>query len=83
MSITLIERRRYHTAIHVYRDFTIISTQYFYYTVDTTSCVAHNAHCLFVLRVRTTLAKKSLYFRGMQIWNSLNPTHYEARKLVD
>ena len=34
-------------------------------------------------RVRTTLAKSSFYYRGMQIWNSLDPTLYKAKKLSD
>ena len=36
---------------------------------------------LFVcLRVQTTLAKHCFYFRGTQIWNSLNPILYTTRK---
>ena len=55
----------------------------FHYAVDITSRAAQNAHRLFVPRVRTTMAKNSFYFSGTQIWNSLNPTLYTARKLAN
>ena len=63
----------------------MISSSYlndtFHYTVDTNSRVIRNTH-LFVPKVKTTLAM-NFYFRGKQIWNSLNPTLYEVRKLAD
>ena len=83
--MTLAERRRYHAAIQVYRVLHKLSPSYlnatFYYAVDITSCTGWNLYHLFVPRVRTTLAKHSFYFRGTQIWNSLNPTLYTTRKL--
>ena len=53
----------------------------FQYAVDVTSRTGRNLHRLFVPRVRTTLAKYSFYYRGTQIWNSLNPVLYTTRKL--
>ena len=53
----------------------------FNYAVDITLCTGRNIYRLFVLRVQTTLAKHSFYYWGIQIWNSLNPVLYTARKL--
>ena len=52
----------------------------FHYAADITLHTGQNLYHLFVPRVQTTLAKLSFYFRGTQIWNSLNPTLY-TRKL--
>ena len=85
--LTLAERRRYHAAIQVYRVLHKLSPSYlnatFHYAaaVDITLHTSRNLYHLFVPRVRTTLAKHSFYFRGTQIWNSLNPTLYTTRKL--
>ena len=83
--MTLAERRWYHAAIQVYRVLHKLSPSYlnatFHYAVDITSRTGQNLYCLFVPRVRTTLAKHSFYFRGTQIWNPLNPTLYTTRKL--
>ena len=83
--VTLTERRQLHAAIQVYRVLHKLSPSYlhdtFHYTVDITSHTGQNLYCLFVPRVRTTLAKHSFYFRGTQIWNSLNPILYATRKL--
>ena len=83
--LTLAERRRYHAVIQVYRVLHKLSPSYlnatFHYATDITLRTGRNLYRLFVPRVRTTLAKHSFYFRGTQIWNSLNPTLYTARKL--
>ena len=82
---TGIERRRFHAAIQVYRVLHKLSPSYlhdtFHYAVNITSHTGRNLYRLFVPRVRTTLAKHSFYFRGTQIWNSLNPILYAIRKL--
>jgi len=74
VTITLTERQCYHTAIQVYRSLHKIAPSYlhdtFNYAVDITGRVARNAHCLFVSRVRTTLAKNSFYFCRTRVWNS-------------
>jgi len=63
MAITLAQRRCYHTAIQVYRSLHKISPSYlyntFHYAAEITGRDAHNEHCLFVPRVRTSLAKNS------------------------
>ena len=73
--VTLIERRRFHAAIQVYRVLHKLSPSYlhntFHYAVDITSHTGRNLYRLFIPRVRTTLAKHSFYFRGMQIWKSI------------
>ena len=81
VNITLMERRRYHAAVQVYRVLHKLSPPYLNYAIDITSRTARNAHRLFVPRVRTNIAKSSFYFRGTQIWNSLNPTLHAARTL--
>ena len=86
VTITLTERRCYHTTIQVYRSLNKIAPSYlhntFNYAVDISGRAACNPHRLFVPRVRTTLAKSSFYFRGTKIWNSLNPTLYEVKRLA-
>ena len=81
---TLTERRRQpYKFIELYTNFLlhIYMIYSFHYAVEITSRVGRNAHRLFVPRVRTAIAKSSFYFRGTQIWNSLDPTLYIARKL--
>ena len=84
MAITLAERRCYHTVIQVYRS---LHPSYlhntFHYAVELTGSDARNEHCLFVPRVRTSLAKNGFYFRGTKIWNSLDPILYAAKKLTN
>jgi len=41
-----------------------------------------NNHHLFVPRVRTTYGKNSFYYKGTQIWNSLNASIYAATSLA-
>ena len=83
--VTLTECRRFHTAIQIYKILHHLSPPYlhntFHYTIDITGRASGNIHRLFVLRARTTLAKHSFYFRGSQLWNSLNPLLYVTRKL--
>ena len=78
--------KSFHAVIQVYRVLHKLSPSYlhdtFRYAVDITSHTGRrNLYRLFVPRVRTTLAKHSFYFRGTQIWNSLNPILYATRKL--
>ena len=50
----------------------------FKYSTTVTIHVGRNSHCLFVPKVRTTHGKNSLYYKGTQIWNSLNALLYTA-----
>ena len=83
--VTLTERRQFHAAIQVYRVLHKLLPSYlndtFHYAVDITSRIRWNPYRLFVPRVRTSLAKHSVYFWGTQIWNTLNPILYTTRKL--
>ena len=82
---TLVERRRFHIAIMVYKILHLLSPTYlqdtFKYTTTVTSHVGRNSHRLFVLRVRTTYGKNSLFYIGMQVWNSLHASFYTAATL--
>jgi len=73
------------TEIQIYKVLHHLSPPYlhgtFHYAVDITGHASWNIHHLFVLRVQTTLVKYSFYFPGSQLWNTLNPVLYEARKL--
>ena len=53
----------------------------FKYTTTVTSHVDRNSHRLFVPRVRTTYGKNSLFYIGMQVWNSLHASFYTAATL--
>ena len=65
---TLAERRRFHTAIIVYKILHQLSLAYLRatlnYTTTVTSHVGRNSHHLFVTRVHTTYGKNSLYYKG-------------------
>jgi len=81
---TLTERRRFHTAIQIYRVLHHLSPPYLHGTFQYAVVTGHagqNLHRLFVPQVQTTLAKHSFYFRGSQLWNSLNPHLYASRKI--
>ena len=82
---TLAERRRFHTAIIVYKILHQLSPAYlratFNYTTTVTSHVGRNSHRLFAPRIRTTYGKNNLYYKGTQIWNSLNASLYAAATL--
>jgi len=79
--VTLTERRRFHIAIQIYKVLHHLSPPYLHDTFhDAVDITSRNIHRLFVPRVQTTLAKHSFYFRGSQLWNTLNPVLYEARK---
>ena len=83
--VTLTERCRFHAAIQVFRVLHKFSPPYlsnvFQYAADVTLRTGRNCYRLFVPRVRTTIARHSFYYRGVQIWNSLNPALYAARRL--
>ena len=87
VSITLTEQRRYHAVIQVYRTLHKLSPPYlhdsFHYAVDITSHAARNAHRFFPPKVSHHSKKTVFIFCGTQIWNSLNPTLYTARKLAN
>ena len=70
-SVTITEWRRFHAAIQMYKILHKLSP-----AVDITLCTGRNIYRLFVPRVQTTLAKHSFYYRGPQIWNSLNRVLY-------
>ena len=82
---SLVERRRFHTAIMVYRTLHYLSPIYlqdtFNYTTTVTSHVGRNSYRLFVPRVQTNYGKNSLYYIGTQVWNSLHASLYTAATL--
>jgi len=82
---TLAKRRRFHTAIIVYKILHQLSPGYLRatsnYVTTVTSHVGRNIHRLFVPRVRTNYGKNSFYYKGTQIWNSLNASLYAVAML--
>jgi len=83
---TLAERRRFHTATIVYRTLQKLAPSYlrdsFQYAATVTSHIGRNSHRLFVPQVRTSFGKDSFYYKGTQIWNSLNVSIYAATTLA-
>ena len=77
--LTLIERRRFHTAIEIYK---ILIGRSPSYLLDTFK-VGHNVCRLFVPAIRLNNGKRSLYYRGTVIWNSLPTALTEAESLHD
>ena len=74
-SLTLTERRRFHTAIQIFRSLHRLSPPYlhniFQLSKDITGHVSHNINRLFVPRVFTNYGKRSFFYRGALLWNSL------------
>ena len=68
LSFTLIERRRFHAAIQVFRSIHNFSPSYlqniFQYSKDLTGFCGRNVHRLFVPRVSTNYSKRSFFYCG-------------------
>ena len=75
---TLTERRRFHTAIQIFKSLRRISPPYlhdiFQFSKDVTGHLSRNINGLFVPRVFTNYGKRSFYYRGTVLWNSLRST---------
>ena len=69
---TLLERRRFHSLIQIYKVLHRISPPYllhlFHYAKDVTTRQGRNPHCLFVPSGRTNYGKSSLRFRETSLW---------------
>ena len=78
-SFTLIEQRRFHTAVQIFKSIHQISPPYlhkiFQFSRDVTGHVSHNFNRLFVPRVSTNF---KLFYRGVVLWNSLPSIVSEA-----
>ena len=74
-SLTLTERRRFHTATQIFRSLHRLSPPYlhniFQLSKDITGHVSRNINRLFVPRVFTNYGKRSFFYRGALLWNSL------------
>ena len=74
-SLTLTERRRFHTAIQIFRSLHRLSPPYlhniFQLSKDITGHVSRNINRVFVPRVFTNYGKRSFFYRGALLWNSL------------
>ena len=81
----MTECRRYHTAIQIFRSIKHYSPSYlldiFWYSKDVTGYCGHNANHLFIPRVSTNFGKRSFFYRGTMLWNSLPSTVVEATTL--
>ena len=84
-TLTLTERRRYHTAIQVYKSIRKSSPSYlqgiFEYSKDVTGHVGRNINRIFVPRVFNNYGKRSFYYRGSVLWNNLSSAVVEAVSL--
>jgi len=65
--LTLIERRKFHTAIEIYK---ILIRRSLSYLLDTFK-VGHSVRRLFVPAIRLNYGKRSLYYCRVVIWNNL------------
>ena len=81
-SFTLIERRRFHTAVQIFKSIHQISPPYlhkiFQFSRDVTGHVSCNFNRLFVPRASTNFGKRSFFYRGAVLWNSLPSIVSEA-----
>ena len=73
---TLTERRRFHTAVQIYKSLHQLSPPYlhniFQFSKDITGHISRNINRLFVPRVFTNYGKRSFFYRGAVLWNSLS-----------
>ena len=83
--LTLTERRRFHTATQIYRILHKLSPSYlhstFSYAVSITGRTGRNVHQLYVPSMDLNYGKRSLYYRGTTIWNSLPASVVETNSL--
>ena len=84
-SFTLVERRKFHTAIQIFKSIHQKLPSYlhniFHYSRDITGHIGRNINRLFVPRVNNNYGKRSFYYRGAMIWNSLPSTVTESTNL--
>ena len=84
-NLTLVERRRFHIAIQVYKILKRLSPSYLLSTfksaLSVTGRAGRNVHRLYVPAVRLNYGKRSLYYRGTTIWNSLPTSITEMNSL--
>jgi len=82
---SLTERRRFHTAVQIFKSIHQSSPSYlhniFHYSKDITGHVSRNINRLFVPRVTNNFGKRSFYYRGAVLWNSLSQVVVEAANL--
>ena len=85
LSFTLTESQRYHTAIQIFQSIKHYSPSYllgiFRYSKDVMGYCGHNVNRLFVPRVSTNFGKRSFFYCGTMLWNSLPSTAVEATTL--
>ena len=82
---TLTERRRFHKAIQIFKSLHCISPTYlheiFHYSKDVSGYVTRNVNRLFLPRVNTNFGKRSFFYSGANLWNSLPRAVTEAVRL--
>ena len=75
-SFTLTERRRFHTAVQIFKSSHKLSPPYlhniFQFSKDVTGRISRNVNRLFVPRVFTNYGKRNFFYRGTILWNSLS-----------
>ena len=85
VKLTLAERRRYHTAVQVFKSIRKFSPVYlhdqFSNTYGLTGHFGRNQFRVFIPRVRTSFGKSSFYYRGAVLWNQLNFDLYQTSDL--
>ena len=79
------QHRRFHTVIQIYKILTKRSLSYLHSTfrtaVSVTGRAGHNAHGPYVPAVNLNYGKRSMYYHGTAIWNSLSTLLTEAESL--
>ena len=84
-SFSMTERCRFHTAVQIFKSLHQSSPSYlhniFHYSKDITGHVGRNINRLFVPRIRNNFGRRSFYYRGTVLWNSLSQVVVEAASL--
>lgn len=86
LRLTLSERRRFHTAVQVFKSVRRLGPVYlndvFTNSVALTGHSGRDPHRLFIHRVRTNFGKGGFYYRGAVLWNQLDCILHDIRDLL-
>ena len=77
VKVTLTERRRFHTAVQVFKVLYQLCPGYlkdwFVFAEAYTGHSGRNKCRLFIPQINTSIGKNGFFYRGAVIWNSLSP----------
>ena len=83
--VTLSERRRFHTAVQVFKVLYQLCPGYlndwFVFAEAYTGHSGRNKFRLFIPQINTSIGKNGFFYRGAAIWNNLTPVLFTVNIL--